>query len=236
MAAGRPQRPCRQAALTLDAALDWAEAALGHRFADPALLRRALTHGSASTDSYQRLEFLGDRVLGLVMAAWLYDDFDDDEGRLSRRLTELVSGDTCAAVAQRIGAAEHLRLNPSARASGAKHSVNILGDVCEALIAALWLDGGWSAADRFVRQGWSDAFAAHAGAPSHPKSALQELAARRRLGAPRYDIVDRSGPQHQSRFRIRVSLHGFDPAEAEGSSKSDAERAAAALLLERISE
>jgi ribonuclease-3 len=218
----------------MGAALAWAETALGHRFGDPALLHRALTHGSVSADSYQRLEFLGDRVLGLVMAAWLYADFPDDEGRLSRRLTELVSGDTCAAVAQKIGAADHLRLDAGARASGAKHSVNILGDVCEALIAALWLDGGWDAADRFVRRGWAEAFAAHAGAPPHPKSALQELAARRRLGTPRYELVERSGPQHQSRFRVRVSLFGVDPAEAEGGSKGDAERAAAELLLARM--
>ena len=213
---------------------DWAETALGYRFSDTALLERALTHPSFGCANYQRLEFLGDRVLGLVIANWLYQDFADDEGKLTRRVTELVSGETCAAIARRIGVADHVRVDASARAGGVKQSSHVLGDICEALIAALWLDGGWTAADGFVRKSWAAEVEARATAPKHPKSALQEWAAEHRVGAPRYELVERSGPHHQSRFTVRVSVHGVEPVEAEGSSKQEAERLAAQSILQRI--
>lgn len=214
--------------------IDWAESALGHRFSDPALLDRALTHPSFGSANYQRLEFLGDRVLGLIIAAWLYEDFGDDEGRLTRRVTELVSGETCAEIARRIGVSEHIRVDSPARAGGVKQSTHVLGDICEALIAALWLDGGWAAANSFVRRAWAPEVEARADAPKHPKSALQEWAAEHRAGVPRYDLVERSGPHHQSRFKVRVCVNGVEPAEAEGSSKQEAERLAAQHLLDRI--
>lgn len=213
---------------------DWAETALGHRFSDAALLERALTHPSFGSANYQRLEFLGDRVLGLVIASWLYQDFADDEGKLTRRVTELVSGETCAVIARRIGVGEHVRVDAPARAGGVKQSSHVLGDICEALIAALWLDGGWAAADGFVRKNWAPEVEARATAPKHPKSALQEWTAEHRVGVPRYEVVERSGPHHQSRFKVRVSVHGVEPAEAEGSSKQEAERLAAQFLLQRI--
>ncbi len=215
-------------------ALAWAETALGHRFADPKLLERALTHPSLGPVNYQRLEFLGDRVLGLIIAAWLYEDFGDDEGKLTRRVTELVSGEICAEVARAVGVSEHVRVDAPARAGGVKQSTHVLGDICEALIAALWLDGGWDAAKAFVRRGWAAQVEARADAPKHPKSALQEWAAERRVGVPRYELVERSGPHHLSRFRVRVTVSGAEPAEAEGGSKQEAERLAAQLLLDRI--
>ena len=220
--------------LPLPAAIDWAESALGHRFNDPALLDRALTHPSFGSNNYQRLEFLGDRVLGLIIANWLYEDFGDDEGRLTRRVTELVSGEVCAEIARRIGTSDYVRVDAPARAGGVKQSTHVLGDICEALIAALWLDGGWEAANNFVRRTWALEVEARAEAPKHPKSALQEWAAEHRAGVPRYEVVERSGPHHQSRFKVRVCVKGVEPAEAEGSSKQEAERLAAQHLLDRI--
>lgn len=215
-------------------AADWAETALCHRFADPALLDRALSHPSLDGPNYQRLEFLGDRVLGLIVAAWLYEDFADDEGRLTRRAAELLSGEICAEVAREIGAGPHLRIDRAARGSGIKESSHVLSDVCEALIAALWLDGGWEPAERFVRSAWAPHVEARAEAPKHPKSALQEWAAERRLGVPAYEVTARSGPHHQSRFRVRVTVRGQEPAEAEAGSKGEAERLAAQALMERL--
>jgi len=215
--------------------LSWAEQALGHRFRDEALLKRALTHASAQDgEDYERLEFLGDRVLGCIMADWLYADFAEVEGKLARRFAELVSGDTCAAVARGVGADAHLRLGRQARADGVAGSDNVLGDICEALIGALYLDGGLEAARTFVRRAWATHVDAKAGAPKHPKSALQEWAAERRLGMPHYELIGRGGPHHAPTFHVRVSVRGQEPAEAEGGSKHEAERLAAQALLDRI--
>jgi ribonuclease-3 len=215
--------------------LSWAEQALGHRFRDEALLKRALTHASAQDgEDYERLEFLGDRVLGCIMADWLYADFAEVEGKLARRFAELVSGDTCAAVAREVGADAHLRLGRQARADGVAGSDNVLGDVCEALIGALYLDGGLEAARTFVRRAWTPHVDRKASAPKHPKSALQEWAAERRLGVPHYELIGRGGPHHAPTFHVRVSVRGQEPAEAEGGSKHEAERLAAQALLDRI--
>lgn len=215
---------------------DWAAHALGHRFRDDALLARALTHASAQTgDDYERLEFLGDRVLGCLMAEWLYADFAEVEGKMARRFAELVSGDTCAVIAREIGADAHLRLGRQARADGVAGSDNVLGDVCEALIGALYLDAGLDAARAFVRRAWAPHVDRKASAPKHPKSALQEWAAERKLGVPHYELIGRGGPHHAPTFHVRVSVRGQDPAEAEGGSKHEAERLAAQALLDRIS-
>lgn len=215
---------------------DWAASALGHRFRDDALLARALTHASAQTgDDYERLEFLGDRVLGCLMAEWLYVDFAEVEGKLALRFAELVSGDTCAAIAREIGADAHLRLGRQARADGVAGSDNVLGDVCEALIGALYLDAGLDAARTFVRRAWGPHIDRKASAPKHPKSALQEWAAERRLGVPHYELIGRGGPHHAPTFHVRVTVRGQPPAEAEGGSKHEAERLAAQALLDRMS-
>lgn len=216
-------------------AADWATRALGHSFRDPRLLERALTHASAGKPDYERLEFLGDRVLGFVIAGWLYADLaDEPEGKLSRRFAELVSRETCAAVARDIGLAAHIVLGNQARGDRAHQSDNVLGDVCEALIGALHVDGGIEAAERFIRRSWAPHMALDARAPKHPKSALQEWANARGLRSPEYAIVDRSGPQHAPVFRVRVTVRGQDPVEAEGSNKQEAETAAAQAMLERL--
>jgi len=213
----------------------WIEAALGHRPADPALFRRALTHSSQGDVNYERLEFLGDRVLGLAAAAWLYHLFPDEpEGKLSRRINALVSRETCAEIARDIGAANHVRLGKQARDDGAADSDNVLGDVVEALIGALYLEGGMALAEAFIRRAWSSRVDAHDRAPQHPKSVLQEWAAANNRKPPVYSVADRSGPHHNPRFTIRVTVAGAGEASAEGSSKQEAEKAAAARLLEML--
>jgi ribonuclease-3 len=212
---------------------DWARGALGHEFDDPKLLAAALTHGGGKARNYERLEFLGDRVLGFVIAAWLYRDFDEREGELARRLAALVDKATCAAVARTIGVPSVARIDTAARQSGAGESDNVLGDMCEALIGALYIDGGTDTAERFVRSAWAEHVGRAPAAPKDPKSALQEWAQGRRLPIPVYEVVSREGPDHAPRFRVRVSVRGHAPVEATGGSKQDAEKQAAIALLAR---
>lgn len=213
----------------------WIAGALGTAPNDLSLYERALTHGSHGGPNYQRLEFLGDRVLGLVVAQWLHDGYPNaPEGELSRRFNTIVTGPACADVARQIGVRPHLRLGKQARDDGGADSDNILGDVCEALIGALYLDHSMDAASAFIHARWRDRVEGHAKAPSHPKSALQEWAAANNRRAPAYELVERSGPHHAPRFTVTVSLGPAGEATATGSSKQEAETAAAAALLEQL--
>jgi ribonuclease-3 len=208
---------------------------LGHKPKDISLFERALTHSSLGRDSYERLEFLGDRVLGLVVGRWLYERFAaEPEGQLSRRYNALVARETCAEIGRELGLPGLIRLGKQARDDGASDSGNVVGDVVEALIGALLLDGGLDAADAFIRRAWAPHLDRQSGAPIHAKSALQELAAARRLATPVYEIVSRSGAHHAPRFTIRVAIRNAGEATAEGSSKQEAETAAAAALLEQL--
>ncbi len=222
----------------LDRLREWARARLGHDFADPQLLRRAMTHGSAGPleASYQRLEFLGDRVLGCAVAAWLYHDHDEAEGRLTSRLHALVEGPACATVARSLGVPELLIMEKNARAKGLAQSDNVLGDVAEALVAALFLDGGWVVAEAFVRREWQQLLDGGARLLADPKSELQRWALARRLGMPSYVVVDRQGPDHAPRFTIEVLLRGQSSARGEGTSKQEAEKAAAFAMLKALGE
>lgn len=211
----------------------WAEAVLGHRFADSALLRQALTHSSHAGPSYQRLEFLGDRVLGCAVAAWLYET-GAAEGAMAQRQAALVDRDSCAAVARAVDAAPHILMDKSALNAGVHRSDNALADVIEALIGAVFLDGGWGAAEAMVRRLWADALAAQGEAPRDPKSLLQEWAQGRGLKLPDYEVVAREGPDHAPRFRVRVRVTGQEPMEAMGASKAEAQRHAAAALIARV--
>jgi ribonuclease-3 len=216
----------------------WIEATLGHKPADPALFRRALTHGSYGADSYERLEFLGDRVLGLSAAAWLYELFPDEpEGALSRRINALVSREACAEVGRALGIDRRLRLGKQARDDGANFSDNVVGDVVEALLGAVFLEAGLPAAARLVRRAWADLVTGQHQAPRHPKSALQEWAAAHHCRAPLYTLAGRSGPHHAPKFSVTVAIPGRADAEAsaEGGSKQEAETAAAKALLEKLS-
>ena len=213
----------------------WIESALGHHAADLALFRRALTHSSHGADNYERLAFLGDRVLGLVAAAWLYRLLPDEpEGKLSRRINALVSRETCGEVARTIGLGAHLRLGKQARDDGAADSDNVLGDVMEALIGALYLQSGIAPARAFIRRAWASRIEEHDQAPQHPKSALQEWAAANNRKPPEYAVTDRSGPNHAPKFVVTVRIPKLAEASAEGASKSAAETAAAAVLLEKL--
>jgi ribonuclease III len=216
-------------------ASDWAAEALGHRFTDETLLATALTHSSAAGATYERLEFLGDRVLGLVIADWLYREFpQESEGKLNRRMSDLVRRETCATVARNIGAASHINLERAARASGVQDSENALGDVCEALIAALYLDGGMDAPTRFIQDHWRLLISAVESASKDPKSALQEWAQGRGLPLPTYQMVGQSGPDHAPLFDIEVQVPGHDPVIASAPSKQEAQKRAAADLLARL--
>ena len=215
--------------------LDWIQATLRKAPGDLSLYERALTHSSREESDYERLEFLGDRVLGLVMASWLYERYPDEpEGKLSWRLNALVSGVVCAEVGREIGVRPWLRLGKQARDDGAADSDNVLGDVVEALIGALYLDHGFDAARAFIHARWEGRLDEQRRAPQHPKSALQEWAAAHRRKPPIYAVTGREGPHHSPRFTVTVSIKGAGEASAEGASKQEAETAAARALLENL--
>ncbi len=208
---------------------------LGYQAVDHKLFERALTHGSHGGDTYERLEFLGDRVLGLVIAAWLYERFPSEpEGKMSRRYNALVTRETCAEVGRAMDLPRHIRLGKQAREDHANLSDNVVGDVVEALLGALFLDAGLARAEQFIRQHWAPFLDDQKRAPMHPKSGLQEIAASRNLGVPLYELVSRFGPHHAPRFRVKVSLGAHGEAEAEGSSKQEAETEAAKALLSKL--
>lgn len=219
-----------------DDALAALEVVLAHSFKDPAILREALTHGS-STDgakkkrSYERLEFLGDRVLGLIIAEHLYKAHaDEDEGELAPRLNALVNRRACARAARRAGLGEAAYLSASEVAQGGRNKEAILADLCEAVIAALYLDGGYAAAHAFVSRFWAEEFAQADATPRDAKTVLQEWTAAKRRGLA-YALVEQSGPEHAPVFVIEAQVEGFPPARGEGGSKRDAQRAAATAFL-----
>ena len=208
---------------------------LGHEPRDLALFERALTHPSLGKTNYQRLEFLGDRVLGLVIAEWLSERFPrEGEGQLSQRLTELVSRALCAKVGLALGVPDQLKLGKQALDDGASRSENVVGDAIEALIAALYLDGGYDVAKAFIRRNWVSMVEAHETAPRHPKSLLHEWAEGHGRRPPTYEVIDKSGPPHAPRFTVRASVRGLGSADGEGLSKHEAETAAAAALLSQL--
>lgn len=213
----------------------WVKDVFGVTPKDLTLYERALTHGSHGADTYERLEFLGDRVLGLVIADWIYARFPKDaEGQLSRRFNSLVSGETCAEVGRSIHLSSRMRLGKQALDDGAYDSDNVLGDVVEALIGAVFLEHGLEAAAQLIKSRWEPLLDVQRSAPRHPKSELQEWAAAHNRRTPVYEIVERSGPHHAPRFKVKVSLGSAGDATAEGKSKQDAETQAAAALLERL--
>lgn len=218
------------------------EAALDYRFKKPTLLIEALTHPSApqrtaaARRSYERLEFLGDRVLDLIVAQLLWHRFpDDDEGALTRRQVALVRRETLAAVAREIGLGDFVIVSAGEDAAGVRENTSVLSDVCEALIAALYVDGGIAPAQRFVERHWRRYF--DATQPSRdPKTALQEWAQARGLNLPSYAVIETSGPPHRRRFTVTVCVAGDKAETASGNSKREAETAAASALLASLGE
>lgn len=209
---------------------------IGYRFSDTALLVQALTHGSTAKHkgTYQRLEFLGDRILGLVIAEYLFRTHPGySEGDLTARHSALVRGEACAAAGDTIGLSGMVITGMGDRALGAKLSRTILGDVMEALVAAVYLDGGLEAARAFVLRAWSGLLDPTAAAVKDPKTFLQEWALARALPIPAYRIVSREGPEHEPVFAVAVDVKGMAPAEGTARSKRAAEMAAAEAFLKR---
>lgn len=225
-----------------DAALAALERRIGHRFKDRTLLVTALTHASAVGDSrlpagatYQRFEFLGDRVLGLVVAEMLMQAFPAaSEGELSSRLAELVRKETCADVAVALDLGAEVVFGGNKAQKRALQTVNVLGDVCEAVIAAVYLDGGFEAARRFVAGNWRPRMLeATTVSGRNAKTILQEWAQSRGYGTPTYTIAERSGPDHSPTFAIAVSVGKLPPGRGEGRSRREAEQEAATAVLIR---
>lgn len=211
---------------------------IGYRFQEPELLVRALTHGSISSTTRpdnQRLEFLGDRVLGLVMAEALLDaDVEATEGMLAPRYNALVRKETCADVARDIELGAVLKLGKSEMVSGGRRKEALLGDGMEALIAAVYRDGGFSAARDLILRLWGKRIYEVEEDARDPKTALQEFVQARGETTPQYDIIKREGPDHAPEFTIAVTLASGERAEAKAGAKRQAEQAAAKALLERL--
>ena len=216
------------------------EQSIAYRFKDAALLEQALTHISAITGSrnrggsYQRLEFLGDHVLGLVVSDMLFRAFPKaDEGEMSRRLADLVRKEACADVARAIDLGAAIRLGASENNAGGRGRIAILADVCEALIGAVFVDGGYAAAADLIERLWEERMRRPARPLRDAKTILQEWAQARGLPTPAYREVERKGPHHDPEFRVTVELPNRAPAEGLGRSKRAAEQAAAAAMLAR---
>jgi ribonuclease-3 len=211
------------------------EARLGHNFSNPSLLKLALSHASIGAHSNERLEFLGDRVLGLIVAERLYADYpDSDEGGLAVRLNALVRREACARAGEAAGLSPHLIMAASESSSGGRKKSAILAGACEAVIAALYLDGGLEAARQFVLRYWEEQFLSLEPELRDAKTALQEWAQSGALpnkAQPSYGVKERMGPDHAPVFTVEVRLPGFDPQHGEGSSKREAEQNAARAML-----
>ena len=211
---------------------------IGYRFGDEARLARAITHSSAGRQEgghYERLEFVGDRVLGLLIAELLFERFPEaTEGELSVRLNALVNADTCAAVADEIGLHEFIVTGTDVKRLTGKRMRSVRADVVESLIATIYLDGGLEPARAFVERYWSERADGEHSARRDAKTELQEWAHARHLAAPEYRVIDRSGPDHEPTFTVKVSLDGEERATGRGRSKRIAEQEAAEAVLREV--
>lgn len=216
--------------------------ALGYAFRQPKLLIDALTHPSADSSRgqashYERLEFLGDRVVGLVVADMLYSRFPDEtEGHLARRQAALVRRESLARVARTLGIDRALTLSKGEDEGGGRSNPAVIADACEAVLGAVFLDGGLEPAAAIIRAHWEPLIAEAGAPPRDAKTALQEWAQARGLPLPVYAVLAQHGRAHDPMFHISVSVEGEKPAEGRGTSKRAAEQAAATALLERLSQ
>ncbi len=217
------------------------ESCIDYAFKDANLLKEALTHSSVSRSGQkavfnnQRLEFLGDAVLGLIVSQLLFKMYPNEaEGALARRLAALVRGDTLAEIASELNLGKFVILSDAEEGSGGRTSATILEDVCEALIGAIYLDGGYEAAKTFVLENWQPRAAAVASPPKDAKSSLQEWAQGRGLPLPKYTVVTSEGPAHAPTFTIEVSVDGIGAARGSASAKRAAEQIAAVELYGKI--
>lgn len=209
---------------------------LGYEFATPCLLEEALHHASVKSKmKNERLEFLGDRVLGLVIAEHLYKNFpNEQEGDMAQRLSVLVSRQSCMQVAQKFDMASALMLDKGSRLS--RHSENVLADTCEAVIAAIYLDGGLEAAREFILRGWHKILTEMVDVPVNAKSALQEYATANGYGVPNYEKTGQDGLAHEPIISVRVQVDGGHASRAADKSRKAAEMKAAEKLLAKLKE
>jgi ribonuclease-3 len=214
------------------------EKRIGYTFTDHELAVRCMTHSSYGdgrrlAGDNERLEFLGDRILGLMTAERLFEIVDDQEGDMARKLNALVRKETCARIARKAGIGEALQLSPAEERQGGREKTSILGDACEALLAAIYIDGGIEAVSIFYKSFWADEIALVLNeSMKDPKTELQERAFAAGGGAPIYTVLERSGPDHRPLFIISVEVDKIGSAQGTGKSKKDAERFAARHLLE----
>lgn len=216
--------------------LDALETALHWRFGNRTLLVEALSHASArGSSSNERLEFLGDRVLGLVIAQEMIARYPSEtEGLLAPRLNALVCRETCAEIAAELDLGDYISMSRSEALNGGRRKAALLANVTEAVIAAVYLDGGFDAAQKFILHHWSDRLEDQRSAPVDPKTTLQEWTQARGYRLPDYTVIDRSGPDHAPLFTIRVTLANGRNAEAEATSKRLGERACAQAMLDML--
>ena len=214
---------------------------LGYDFRQPELLAEALTHPSATEGegrgkrNLERLEFLGDRVLGLIVARLLMDDFPEEKvGQIARRHAALVSAEALARVARRLELGIYMNMSPGERQQGGADNHQALADCCEAVIAALYLDGGDDAAARMIRRYWQPMMRESVRPPRDSKSTLQEWAQARALPLPVYAILRREGAAHEPLFDVECTVRGLPPVRAEGRSRRTAEQAAARRMIDQI--
>jgi ribonuclease-3 len=213
-----------------DTGVDW----LGYAFRNADLLKQALTHGSSqkAQASYERLEFLGDRVLSLVIAEALFLGHGmEREGKLAARHSAIVRGDVCAEIAEKLGLAERLHVGAVERRQGVQKMRSVLGDVIEAVIGAIYIDGGFDVAKTFVLKHWDTTIKNPATAVKDPKTFVQEWALSRGKTLPSYEVLARSGPEHRPEFAVRLSVAQQGTAEGRGPSKQAAEKAAAIAFI-----
>ena len=216
-------------------------AELGYEFQQPELLEEALTHQSATDGegrgkrNLERLEFLGDRVLGLVVARFLMEEFPDERvGQLARRHAALVRAESLTRVGRRLGLGDHIKMSRGEEEQGGRTRPGTLADCCEAVVAALYLDGGLEAAGRMIRRYWLPMMRETASPPHDAKTGLQEWAQARSLPLPVYTVVRREGAAHEPLFDVECAVRGLPPVRGEGRSRRSAEQAAAGLMIDLI--
>ncbi|NQZ14624.1 MAG: ribonuclease III [Alphaproteobacteria bacterium] len=212
------------------------EKVIGYQFKDRHLLERALTHSSTGDEyNYQRLEFLGDRVVGLVIADALFKKFrSENEGGLAKRHTALIQGSTLAIIGQAHGLNDFIQFSEAEKSAGGSQNENIIADVVESLLGAIFIDGGYDLVQEVILRLWGDNIETLKQAPQDPKTELQEWAQARQLPLPVYEIISKSGPDHAPVFTIQLSVEGFDSITDEGPSRRQTEKTAARKMLKKL--
>ncbi len=209
---------------------------IGYHFKDVHWLERAMTHSSTNEDyNYQRLEFLGDRVLGLVIAGALFTEFKHEpEGSLAKRHTALIQGQTCAVVGLKHGLNKYIIMSQAEEEAGGRINENIIGDIVESMLGAIYIDGGYEVAQKIILTLWGDTITTLEKAPQDSKTELQEWVQARMLDLPLYEVVDKEGPDHAPIFKVQITVTGFEPIYAKGNSRRQAEKLVAKKMLQIV--